>query len=507
MLDLRPQGLQPAGAVYAQLPPARAVEFALQNREAQLADNGALVAFTGALTGRSPKDKYVVRQTPSQDQVWFGPVNAPMEPAVFAEILDIVRDYLQARPQLFVHDGYVCADPAQRVPLRVISDKAWATLFAQLLFRRYAPGESAPAQVTVYHAPELKLDAQKFGLRTDVAVILDVDAGAIVIAGTQYAGEIKKAIFSYLNYRMPQQDVFPMHCSANVGPAGDTALLFGLSGTGKTTLSADPMRKLIGDDEHGWSDRGIFNFEGGCYAKCIRLSPEGEPQIWQAIRFGSILENVDMDPVTRRIDFASDRLTENTRAAYPLEFIPGIEPTSCGGHPQTILFLTCDAFGVLPPISKLTPDQALVHFLLGYTAKVAGTEAGVTEPSATFSTCYASPFLTLPPKRYAQMLRERLEKHRVPVWLVNTGWTGGGPGVGKRMPLALTRRMVQAAMAGELESVGFTLDPIFGVLVPQSCPDVPTQLLTPRLAWKDAEAYQLKAKQLAEMFRAKEQAL
>jgi phosphoenolpyruvate carboxykinase (ATP) len=355
--------------------------------------------------------------------------------------------------------------------------------------------------LTIYHAPTLKLDPARDGTRSDVAIILNFEAKEVLIAGTKYAGEVKKAVFSYLNAWLPRRGVFPMHCSANIGPAGDAAILFGLSGTGKTTLSADPERTLIGDDEHGWSDEGVFNFEGGCYAKCIRLSEQGEPLIWNALRFGTILENVAFDPVTRALDFNSDAITENSRAAYPLDFIPGAEPTGRGGIPKTILFLTCDAYGVLPPLAKLTPAQALYHFLSGYTAKLAGTERGVVSPAATFSSCFGAPFLTLPPGRYAQMLRDKLTRLRTPVWLVNTGWSGGGYGDGRRMPLAWTRTLVRAALAGTLADVPCTPDPVFGMLVPESCPGVPPDALKPKSSWSDPLAYDRQAAMLADMFK------
>ncbi len=352
----------------------------------------------------------------------------------------------------------------------------------------------------------MKADPAADGTRSEVFVVLNLERRLVLIGGTEYAGEIKKAVFSVLNYLLPFRGVFPMHCSANVGPAGDTALFFGLSGTGKTTLSADPGRRLIGDDEHGWSDEGVFNIEGGCYAKTIRLSQEHEPQIWNAIRFGAVLENVVVDPRTRRPDFDDARFTENTRAAYPVDFIAGAEPSGRGGHPRTVLFLTCDAFGVLPPLSRLTPEQALYHFLSGYTAKVAGTERGVTDPEATFSTCFAAPFLPLHPTRYAALLHERLRAHGATVWLVNTGWTGGAYGQGRRMPLAHTRALVRAALDGALSDVSTITDPVFGLAVPQACPGVPSELLRPRDAWPNAAAYDAQARRLAGLFRANFQA-
>jgi phosphoenolpyruvate carboxykinase (ATP) len=350
-------------------------------------------------------------------------------------------------------------------------------------------------------ASGMRADPATDGTRSEVFIVLHLDRRLVLIGGTEYAGEIKKGIFSFLNYLLPQRGVFPMHCSANVGAGGDTALFFGLSGTGKTTLSADPARRLIGDDEHGWSDDGVFNIEGGCYAKTIRLSYAGEPQIWEAIRFGSVLENVVVDPLTRRADFDDESLTENTRAAYPVHFIPGAEPSSRGGHPRRVLFLTCDAFGVMPPLAKLTPEQAMYHFLSGYTAKVAGTEKGVTEPEATFSTCFAAPFLPLHPARYAELLREKLTAHSAEVWLLNTGWSGGPYGVGSRIPLPETRAMVRAVLDGALEHVPLSADPVFGVRVPHSVPGVPARLLRPRETWSDPAAYDARAKRLAGLFR------
>ncbi len=426
----------------------------------------------------------------------------PDQPAdVFERVLARVREHFHGR-ELFVFDGWACADPAYRVPVRVLAEKAWHALFAHLLLRPAQPEELAEfrPEVVMYHAPELHLEPPRHGTNSYAGVILDYDTGRFVIAGTHYAGEIKKSVFSYLNYWLPERGVFPMHCSATVGTHGDTALLFGLSGTGKTTLSADPERRLIGDDEHGWSATGIFNFEGGCYAKCIRLSPVTEPQIFEAIRFGSILENVVLDERTRWPNYDDPRFTENTRTAYPLEYIVGREPSSCGGHPRHVLFLACDAFGVLPPLSRLTPAQAQYHFLAGYTARVAGTEAGVSQPEATFSSCFAAPFLPRPPVVYARLLEQRLREHGAQVWLVNTGWTGGGPGQGRRCPLAVTRRLVSAALAGELNEVPYVPDPIFGVAVPAACPGVPPELLQPRGNWPGAAEYERQARHLAGLF-------
>ncbi len=496
-LDLAAVGVHNARKVHAQLAPAALVELAVRRGEGILTDAGAFAAYTGAITGRSPRDRYLVPETARPDAIWWGPVNRPMDPAVFDRLFDRVRAYLQGR-DLFVADASACADPRHALPVRVVADKAWHALFAQCLLR---PPVGRPPELTVVAAGGMKADPKVDGTRSEVFVVLNLERRLVLIGGTEYAGEIKKAVFSVLNYLLPFRGVFPMHCSANIGPAGDAALFFGLSGTGKTTLSADPGRRLIGDDEHGWSDDGVFNIEGGCYAKTIRLSREGEPQIWNAIRFGAVLENVVVDPRTRRADFDDTRYTENTRAAYPVDFIEGAEPSGRGGHPRTILFLTCDAFGVLPPLSRLTPEQALYHFLSGYTAKVAGTERGVTEPEATFSTCFAAPFLPLHPTRYAGLLHERLRAHGATVWLVNTGWTGGAYGQGRRMPLPLTRALVRAALEGSLSGVSYFTDPVFGLAVPQACPGVPAEVLRPRDAWPDAAAYDAQARRLAALFR------
>ncbi len=481
-------------------PAAVLIERAVARGEVRFANNGSLVANTSPHTGRSPKDKYVVRHPDSQEQIWWGDVNHPLEQSLYAALKTKILAHLEVQPELFVVDAQAGADPRHHLGVTLVSDHAWYAVFFQWLMRR-RDGTPLALEVTIYHAPSLKLDPATDGTRSDVAIVLNFEAGEVLIAGTRYAGEVKKAIFSYLNAWLPRRGVFPMHCSANIGPTGDTAILFGLSGTGKTTLSADPQRTLIGDDEHGWSDDGVFNFEGGCYAKCIRLSQQGEPLIWDAIRFGTILENVALNPETRVLDFQSEAITENTRAAYPLDFIPGAEPTGRGGVPKTILFLTCDAYGVLPPLAKLTPAQALYHFLSGYTAKLAGTEQGVVSPTATFSACFGAPFLTLPPTRYAQMLREKLLKLKTPVWLVNTGWSGGAYGVGKRMPLEWTRTLVRAALAGTLDRVPAVADPVFGLMVPESCPGVPSDALQPKRSWPDPAAYDRQAAMLADLFK------
>ncbi len=500
--ELRELGLNHLGPIYANRPAAELVELALARGEGGLTARGALVAYTGSRTGRSPQDRFLVREPSSEAQIAWGGVNRPLDPAAFDRLLAKTAAYLQGRP-LFLTDAYAGADPRHRLTVRVVAEKAWHALFARCLFLRppFAELTTFRPDWTVLAAADLHADPPRDGTRSEVFIVIHFARRLTLIGGTHYAGEIKKSVFSVLNYLLPGRGVFPMHCAANLGPAGDTALFFGLSGTGKTTLSADPERRLIGDDEHGWSDEGVFNIEGGCYAKTIRLSREGEPQIWDAIRFGCVLENVVVDPATRIPDYDDDSLTENTRAAYPVDFIPNCELSGRGGHPSHVFFLTCDAFGVLPPLARLTPEQAMYHFLSGYTAKVAGTEAGVTEPQATFSTCFAAPFLPLSPLRYAEMLREKLERHRAAVWLLNTGWSGGGYGAGRRMPLAVTRALLRAALSGALADVAFAPDPVFGVAVPASCPGVPPALLHPRDTWPDKAAYDAQAQRLAVLFR------
>jgi phosphoenolpyruvate carboxykinase (ATP) len=500
--ELRAHGFINYRELHANLSSAALAEMAVARGEGLLGARGALAVRTGTRTGRSPGDRYLVAESPAREQIWWGPVNRPMEPAVFERLLDKVRAYLQGR-ELFVTDNWACADPRYRLNIRVVAEKAWHALFAQCLFLRPTAQERAgfQPQLTIVHASGMQADPTTDGTHSEAFIVLSLQRRLVLIGGTHYAGEIKKAVFAVLNYHLPQQGVFPMHCAANVGPKGDTALFFGLSGTGKTTLSADPERRLIGDDEHGWSGEGVFNFEGGCYAKTINLSREGEPQIWNAIRFGCVLENVVLDPHTRQPDYADAHLTENTRAAYPVDFIDNCELSGRGGHPANVVFLTCDAFGVLPPVSRLTPEQAMYHFLSGYTAKVAGTEAGVTEPAATFSTCFAAPFLPLQPTRYAEMLAERLRKHGSEVWLVNTGWTGGSYGQGSRIELRYTRAMVRAALSGSLAKVPASPDPQFGVLVPHNCPGVPAELLQPRHTWKNPAEFDARARRLAALFQ------
>lgn len=501
-IGLDRHGLSDLGDVHWNLPAAELYEHAVRAGDGTLARNGAIVCTTGAHTGRSPQDKYIVEEDQTRNHIWWGKVNKPVSEATFNNLHKRMCDHLRKK-RIYVRDMFAGADEVTRVPIRIITESAWHNLFASQLFIRPATGStgSHDPKFTVICAPTCKADPTADGTRSETFIIIHLTKGIAIIGGTAYAGEIKKCIFTVMNYLLPMAGVFSMHCSANVGRGGDVALFFGLSGTGKTTLSADPNRRLIGDDEHGWSERGVFNIEGGCYAKCIKLSMENEPQIFDAIRFGSVLENVVMDPRTREINYDSDARTENTRAAYPLEHIQNAVIPSVGGQPKHVVFLTCDAFGVLPPIARLTPEQAMYHFLSGYTAKVAGTERGVTEPQATFSTCFGAPFLPLPPERYATMLGERLAKHKSRCWLVNTGWSGGGIGVGHRIHLRYTRAMIKAALSGKLdEGVGYASDPVFGVSVPQSCPDVPAEVLTPRRTWRDPQAYDAKAKELAKLF-------
>jgi phosphoenolpyruvate carboxykinase (ATP) len=493
--------LSRAGRVYWNLSPAELVELAIKNGEGELAANGALVARTGKYTGRTPKDKCVVKDTNTADKVWWEN-NRAIDEDQFAKLRAKAQGAVDGKT-LYVVDTYGGADPAHRVKARFIVEKAWHALFIRTLLIRPSVDELVGFEPdwTVADFSTEVCDPEKDGTLGDAVIALNFTAQEVVIMGTQYAGEMKKSVFTILNYILPLKGVLSMHCSANIGEAGDSALFFGLSGTGKTTLSADPNRALIGDDEHGWSDTGIFNFEGGCYAKCINLSQEGEPQIWNAIKFQSVLENVVLGD--RRIpDFTDTTYTENTRCAYPLENVEGAVSPSVGGHPKNVVFLTADAFGVLPPLARLTPEETMFYFLNGYTAKVAGTEAGVTEPQEVFSACFGAPFLPLPPKVYAEQLKKKIEEHDVKVWLVNTGWTGGGYGVGKRMKLGHTRAMLTAALEGSLDSVEYVQDPVFGLSIPTSCPEVPSEILNPRETWADKAAYDAKATELKGMFDA-----
>ncbi|HEX7181443.1 MAG TPA: phosphoenolpyruvate carboxykinase (ATP) [Thermoanaerobaculia bacterium] len=497
-------GISDAGTVYWNLPPARLYELAVQRNESKLAAGGPLVCTTGPHTGRSPNDRFVVRDPSIEGDIWWGDVNRPFDRERFDALLERAREHVRGR-DLCVFDGYAGADPRYRLKVRVVTETAWHNLFARNMFIREEDGRALSSfepSFTVLNLPSLQGEPERDGTRSSAFILLDLARRMVLIGGTQYAGEIKKSIFSVMNYYLPKQGVFPMHCSANYGATkDDVALFFGLSGTGKTTLSADPDRTLIGDDEHGWSGEGVFNFEGGCYAKVIRLSAEGEPEIFATTRrFGTILENVVMDPETRRLDLNDDSLTENTRASYPLTQLDRVDLGGQAGHPRNIVFLTCDAFGVLPPISRLTEDQAMYHFLSGYTAKVAGTEKGITEPKVTFSTCFGAPFMPLHPGVYAGMLGEKMQRHGAKVWLLNTGWTGGPYGVGQRIKLSYTRRMVTAALAGELDNVETWTDPIFGLSGPVHVEGVPDAVLRPRETWKNPADYDAKAGQLADMF-------
>src|SRR3954452_15887107 len=476
-------------------------EEAVRRREGMVAAEGPLVCRTRQHTGRSPNDKFVVREPSSEAEIAWGKVNRPLDPAQFDALHKDLVASLRGK-ELFVLDCFAGADPNYRLPVRVINEFAWHNLFCRNLFiDDAAAAEAAAPEFTIIDAPTFKADPIRHGSNSDVIIALNFAKKLVLIGGSSYAGEMKKSIFSVLNYILPLQNVLSMHCSANIGREGDTALFFGLSGTGKTTLSSDPDRMLIGDDEHGWSDRGVFNFEGGCYAKTIRLSADAEPQIYATTRrFGTVLENVVVDADTRELNLDDDRYTENTRAAYPIDFIANAIPSGQGGQPKNIVMLTADAFGVLPPISRLSSAAAMYHFLSGYTAKVAGTEKGVTEPKATFSSCFGAPFLPLAPTRYADMLGQRIARHQARVWLVNTGWTGGPYGTGTRMKIKFTRAMIRAALAGLLDGVHYEKDRVFNLDVPLTCPDVPADVLKPRNTWADKDAYDQQAAKLARMF-------
>jgi phosphoenolpyruvate carboxykinase (ATP) len=501
---LAEQDLKPSGTVHWNLVATELIEAALRRSEGRLADMGPFVAVTSPHTGRSPNDKFIVREPGSEADVDWGKVNQPISPEHFAVLLADVKAYLNVQPELFVQDLYCGADHAHRLSVRYVMPNAWHAAFVRNMFIRPQLTELAgfAPNFTVYHAPEMQADPAKHGTRTGTFIVLNLATRTIIIGGTRYAGELKKAMFTVMNYMLPKAGVLSMHCSANIGPAGDTALFFGLSGTGKTTLSADPARELIGDDEHGWSEEGTFNFEGGCYAKVINLSADGEPDIYRTTQmFGTILENVVLEPNGRKVEFENQSITENTRASYPLDYIRNHVPSGRGGHPRNVVFLTADAFGVLPPIAKLTKEQAMYYFLSGYTAKVAGTERGVTEPQATFSACFGAVFLVWHPTKYAEMLGHLLHEHSADVWLVNTGWSGGPYGVGKRMKLAYTRAMVADALSGRLHDIPTDMDPIFGLHVPTDIHGVPNEVLNPRGTWPDPAAYDAQAKKLAEMFR------
>src|SRR4051794_9363744 len=496
-------GLNPKGRIHRNPTTAMLYTHALANKEGVLAEGGPLAVDTGVHTGRSPKDKFIVRERGSEDRIWWGDVNRPLDEEKFFGLRDKVVAHLNVQPVLYVVDAFAGGDPAQRIGVRVITSRPYHALFAKTLFIEPSDDDldTFEADALVLHAPALEAEPEEDGTRTGTFVALHPSRTEVLIGGTQYAGEIKKSIFTVMNDRLPLEGILPMHCSANVGDDGRVAAFFGLSGTGKTTLSADPERWLIGDDEHGWGDTGIFNIEGGCYAKVIRLSAEAEPEIFQTTRtFGTILENVVVDD-RGRLDLDDDSKTENTRAAYKLERISNALRTKMAGHPSNVVFLTADAFGILPPIARLTYAQARYYFLSGFTAKLAGTEIGVTEPQPTFSTCFGAPFLPQPPEVYSQMLGEKLERHRPRVWLVNTGWTGGPFGEGHRMPIQATRALLHAALEGRLDRVDYRVDDVFGFRVPVSVPGVQRSLLDPRLTWRDPAAYDRKAAELARMFR------
>ncbi len=487
---------------FINLTPDELIEHALQNNEGKLTDTGALAADTGEFTGRSPKDKFIVEDDITRDTVWWGNINQKFDSGKFDALLEKVINHYNSK-RIYVRDSYACADPAYRMNIGVVTESAYQNLFANNLFLR-PTAEEAENQTPdwlVIAAPSFMADAAVDGTRQHNFSIVNFTKKIILIGGSGYTGELKKGIFSVLNYTLPEYDkVLSMHCSANIGEKGDTSIFFGLSGTGKTTLSADPNRRLIGDDEHGWAENSVFNFEGGCYAKCIDLTQEKEPQIWNAIKRGALVENVRFFEGTNKVNYEDVSVTQNTRVAYPINHIDNIAVPSIGGEPKNIFFLTADAFGVLPPISKLTPGQAGYHFISGYTAKVAGTEAGVVDPEATFSACFGAAFLPLHPAKYASMLGDKMKASNVNVWLINTGWSGGPFGIGSRMSLKYTRAMITAALEGKLDSVEYTNHPVFGLAMPVECPNVPTNVLNPRNTWEDTAAYDEKANHLAGLF-------
>ena len=504
-VGLETHGIKNAKEIFWNLTTAELYEHIIKNSEGTISHLGPVVVTTGAHTGRAPNDKFIVQEPSSQDNIWWGKVNRPFPVDKFDALFSRILGYMQGK-NLYVQDCYAGWDPNFQIHIRVITEFAWHSLFSRNMFIQIRDKEKienhSPA-FTVINMPGFKASPEIDGTNSEVFIIVDFSKQLVLIGGTSYAGEIKKSIFSVLNYLLPHKNnVLSMHCSANTGKKGDVAIFFGLSGTGKTTLSADPDRNLIGDDEHGWSDEGVFNFEGGCYAKAIKLSKEKEPEIFDCTRkFGTVLENVGIDPITRRLDLDDLTLTENTRAAYPLGHIASSVPSGMGRHPKNVIMLTCDAYGVMPPVSKLTADQAMYHFLSGYTAKVAGTEKGMSrEPTAIFSACFGAPFMALHPSVYANMLGEKIAKYKVNCWLVNTGWTGGAYGIGNRLEIAHTRAMVKAILKGELNKVATNKDPIFGLHIPVSCPGVPDEVLNPRNTWKNPAEYDAKAKALAEQF-------
>jgi len=499
--ELDNYGIKAPARVYWNLNTPELYEEIARRHEGVFSNYGAILVDTGEFTGRAAKDKAIVRESDSENKVFWGDVNKDFPQEKFNALKERMMAHANGR-ELFVQDTFVGADPKYRLPIRVVSELSWHSLFARTMFISNS-GETEPhkPEFTIINFPSFQADPQRDGTRSPTFILMDFSQRLVLIGGTSYAGETKKSAFTIMNYLLPQRNVMSMHCSANVGAAGDVAIFFGLSGTGKTTLSADPERRLIGDDEHGWSDDGVFNFEGGCYAKVIKLSAEAEPDIYRTTKmFGTLLENVVYDPITRQIDLDDARKTENTRASYPLTSINNIVPEGRAGHPRNIIMLTADAFGVLPPVARLSAEQAMYHFLSGYTAKVAGTEKGIKEPEATFSTCFGAPFMVLHPGVYADLLGKQMARHNAACWLVNTGWSGGPYGVGKRMKIAYTRAMIRAILSGSLAQTATTPDPIFGVNIPVSCPDVPDEVLQPRNTWEDKEAYDRQAKDLARRF-------
>ena len=484
--------------------PAQLIEEGLRHEKGTaLSASGALIALSGKKTGRSPKDKRVVQHPESSGDIWWGEINVPLSEAAFMANRERAVDYLNTRERVFVIDGFAGWDPRYRVKVRIICERAYHALFMNNMLIRPSAEELAnfgTPDYVIFNAGRFPANSRTAGMSSKTSVDVSFERREMVILGTEYAGEMKKGVFTVMNYLMPKQEILSMHCSANEGENGDVTVYFGLSGTGKTTLSADPKRALIGDDEHCWTDHGVFNIEGGCYAKMIDLSAEKEPDIYKAIRYGAVLENVVYDAGTREVDYSDISITENTRGSYPIEHIDGARIPCVGGHPKNIIFLTCDAFSVLPPVSKLTPAQAMYHFISGYTAKVAGTEVGVTEPEATFSSCFGAPFLVWHPTKYAELLAKKMEQHQVNAWLINTGWSGGPYGVGQRMSLPHTRAIVDAINSGELATVKTSPDPIFGVGIPHSCPGVPSEILTPANTWADKAAFDATAKKLAKLF-------
>jgi phosphoenolpyruvate carboxykinase (ATP) len=500
-LDLSYLKIECDSHIYRNLSTADLVQHAIKNGEGSLSDKGALVVYTGKYTGRSPKDRFIVNQESVRDKINWGEVNLSISEEIYKKLYYQVIKYLNKK-ELYVFDGYVGALAEYKTNIRVVSECASQSLFSKQMFRRLEKSELTDfvPEFTIVAAPGFEARGSEDGINSEAFIIINFDEKIILIGGTRYSGEIKKSVFSLMNYLLPLKGVFPMHCSANIGENGDTTVFFGLSGTGKTTLSTDPDRKLIGDDEHGWCDKGVFNFEGGCYAKTIKLSREKEKDIYEAIRFGTVLENVVLNE-NKNPDYDSDCLTENTRAAYPLEYIDNIQPNGLGGNPNTIIFLTADAFGVLPPVSKLTKEAAMYHFMSGYTSKLAGTERGITEPRATFSACFGEPFMLMHPAVYAKLLGEKIEKHKAEVYLINTGWSGGGYGKGERIRLSYTRAMVKAAIEGDLRAADFEEHSIFKILMPKQCPGVPCEILNPENTWENKQQYKLKAKELAIKFK------